>query len=94
MIPEQILWQSVVYKALIDATALNPYGREDRLAKFVADRWFRLGGRDYREVCALAGVDSDFIRDNYMAGKIDGKLLRAKESEMAPERARIAKVSA
>jgi len=90
MSPEQILWQSVVYKALIDATAVNPSGREDRLAKDTADRWFRRGGADYHEVCALAGIDADFMRDNYMAGKIDGKLLRA----MAPERARIAKVSA
>jgi len=90
MIPEQVLWQSVVYKALIDATAVNPSGREDRLAKDAADRWFRSGGRDYHQVCALAGIDPDFMRDNYMAGKIDGKLLRA----MAPERARIAKVTA
>lgn len=83
MSPEQVLRQSVVYKALIDATAVNQSGREDRLAKDAADRWFRLGGRDYREVCALAGIDPDFMRDNYLAGKIDGVLLRAKECERA-----------
>ena len=83
MTPEQRLWQTVVMKALTDATAAHPASTDDIRARRDADDWVRSGGRDYRLVCALAGLDPDFIREAYVAGRIDGALLRAKEKTEA-----------
>ena len=79
MIPEQKLWQTVVIRALTEATAVDPYGAEARQAKHEADAWLRRGGKDFRMVCDLAGFDPHFVRDNYVAGRVDGALLRAQE---------------
>jgi len=83
MSPEQTLWQTVVIKALTDATAVDPSSTDDRRARHEADSWIRSGGKDYRRVCALAGLDPDFIREAYIDGRIDGALLRAKEKTEA-----------
>ena len=79
MIPEQKLWQTVVIRALTEATAVDPYGAEARQAKREADAWLRRGGKDFRMVCDLAGFDPHFVRDNYVAGRVNGDLLRAAE---------------
>ena len=79
MSPEKRLWQSVVVKALTDATAVDPSSDEDLRAKREADSWLRGGGKDFRRVCSLAGFDPDFIRDAYTSGRVDGELLRSKE---------------
>lgn len=71
MTPEQILWQSVLLKAITDAAAINPAGDENKRAKTDADNWLRGGGRDFRRVCDFAGFDPDFIREKYIAGKIN-----------------------
>jgi hypothetical protein len=80
MSPEQILWQSVLMQAARDATAPNPGDTETIRAKVEADAWFRRGGKQFRQVCMMAGFDPDFIRDAYIGGRIDGKLLRSSES--------------
>ena len=79
MTVEQELWQAVVLRAAMDALADNPSSDEDQRAKRDADRWFRFGGRDFREVCTLAGIDPDFIADAYKSGRIDRRLLKSKE---------------
>jgi len=83
MTPEQTLWQTVVIKALTDATAVDPASRDDRRATHEADSWIRSGGKDYRRACTLAGLDQEFIREAYIDGRIDGALLRAKEKTEA-----------
>lgn len=81
MSAEQILWQAVVLKALEDALndglASSP---DDRRARDDAQRWLEGGGRDFHRVCALAGWDSDFIRDAYRGGRIDRARLRAADN--------------
>ena len=79
MSPEQILWQSVLMQAARDATAPNPGDKETIRAKVEADAWFRRGGKQFRQVCMMAGFDPDFIRDAYIGGRIDGKLLRSSQ---------------
>jgi hypothetical protein len=79
MTPEKKLWQSVVLKALTDATAEDPYGSDNLRAKRDAQSWLESGGKDFRMVCALAEMDPDFVREKYLGGKIDAKLLRASE---------------
>ncbi len=36
-----------------------------------ADAWLRGNSEDFRHVCSLAGFDPGFIRDAYMAGRIN-----------------------
>lgn len=79
MSPEQRMWQTVIIKALTDATAGGMSRRDDRRAEIEAESWLRSGGRDFFIVCTLAGFDPHFIREKYIAGRIDGALLRAKE---------------
>lgn len=79
MTPEQKLWQTVVILALTEATAVDPYGQERQQAKREADAWLRRGGKDFRMVCDLAGFDPRFVRDSYIAGRVNGDLLRAAE---------------
>lgn len=77
--PAKRLWQAVIYRALIDAHYTG--GNKDALREHrIADEWFRFGGRDFREVCALAGQDPDFVREAYINGRIDMRLLRSAEA--------------
>lgn len=76
MIQEQKLWQEVVLKAVRDATADDPQKQEDRHAKRQADAWLRTNSRDFRDVCMMADLDPDFIRDSYVAGRVDPEILR------------------
>jgi len=80
MTPEQKLWQSVVVKAALDATSNPSSSSEDHLAQKQADAWLRAGGADFKEVCNLAGLDPDFIREAYIGGRINADLLRSKEA--------------
>lgn len=69
--PEQIMWQSVVYRAALDATGIDAREKRD------ADNWFRRAGSHFRAVVTMAGMDPDFVRDAYIAGRVDRDLLRA-----------------
>ena len=79
MTPEQKMWQSVVVKAALDATSNPSSSSDDYIAQKNADAWLRTGSRDFKEVCSLAGLDPDFIREAYIGGRINGDLLRSKE---------------
>lgn len=80
---QQRLWQTVLMKAALDATSDWMYSAADRYAKREADRWFRHSQRDFQTVCALAGMDPDFIREAYIDGRINAALLRAKDDGAA-----------
>lgn len=76
--PEQELWQSVVFTAFMDATRNETENREEQ-SRREADRWIRGKGRDFRQVCSMAGMDPDFLSAAYIAGKVDPALLRCGE---------------
>lgn len=84
MMPEQKLFQSVIIKALDDATLVDPASQEDRAEKRAADAWIRRAGKHFRFICSLAGFDPDFISEQYIAGNIDGELLRRKAPRPDP----------
>lgn len=75
--PEQRLWQAVVYKAFIDALGDDSKDRDAMRAKREADAWIRDCRRDFRQVCALAGMDPDFLSQAYNDGRVDRDLLKA-----------------
>lgn len=76
---EQELWQSVVVTAFMDATRPNSANRDDMRARSDADRWIRGNGRDFRQVCSMAGMDPDFLHQAYIKGRVDPERLRAGE---------------
>lgn len=85
MTPEHTLWQSVLLQALTDATydgANDDLLREKR----DADGWLRGFSRDFRRVCALAQIDPDFVRESYVAGRINPELLRAGTNKIGRKR--------
>jgi len=80
MTPEKHLWQAVVFKAIMDATANDPKNGDDIAEKRRSDIWIRKGGPDFVQVCTMAGIDPAFIREAYISGRIDRDMLR-KEKE-------------
>jgi hypothetical protein len=82
MIPnsaERELWQTVVFLAVKDALE----GRDQYkapLSQVQADRWIRGGGKDFRLVCSLAGIEPEFLREAYVSGRIRLELLVASET--------------
>lgn len=75
--PERALFQGVVMQALRDAT--EEYGNKKPSREHKeAVCWITHGGQEYRQACDLAGMDHEFIREKFLAGRINGRLLRAK----------------
>jgi hypothetical protein len=73
--PEQILWQSIVLRALLDATG------NDEKERTKADAWIRFGGQKFQAVVTMAGMCPDFVRDAYIAGRVNPDLLRSLEDK-------------
>jgi len=76
MTPEKALWQSVVYKAFLDATNTATGDAETIAAKRTAIEWITKAGRDFREVCSLAGMDHSFLQKAFIDGRVDRDALR------------------
>ena len=76
MTPEQRLFQSVVLTAVMDATNESETSRDALMNKRDADAWLRGNRKDYRLICSMAGMDPDFVREAYLAGRIDRELIR------------------
>ena len=79
MTPEQNLWQQVVLQAFRDATSnFNEGGiSENARAKREAIFWITHGGYDFHLTCTNAGFDPDFLREAFLAGRVNGEALRA-----------------
>lgn len=74
--PEVRLWQHVLFQAFTDAT----YEGTDK--DMIRERgnshyWITHSGRGFRQVCSLAGMDADFLRDAYIRGKINRTRLKS-----------------
>lgn len=67
-----LMWQSVVLKAVTDAYGIGTGDTHaPHIARRQADIWLRGNSPDFRMVCALAGMDPDFIREAYVSGRIN-----------------------
>jgi hypothetical protein len=67
---ERQLWTAVIVQALRDAVRIQRYGerpRNDLHAKQAWD-WVVHGGRDFVEVCSLAGIDPGRVKDALLDG--------------------------
>jgi hypothetical protein len=76
MSPEQLLFQTVIEKAFVDAINPDPANDIDRRAKSEAVAWIANCGRDFRRVCEWAGMDPDFLSDAFNANKINRNTLK------------------
>ena len=70
--PETDMWQSVILKALLDATQTT-----DRYNQRVSDAWFRSRCFNFKFVCTMAGMDPEFIADAYENDRFDREILKA-----------------
>lgn len=77
-VAERELWQTVVYHALIDATHEVTPNTTSAVAadKREALAWITGGGQDFRDVLTWAGMDHTFVRESFLAGRVNGDLLR------------------
>jgi hypothetical protein len=76
MSPEQLLWQTVIEKAFVDATNPEPANKDDIREKARASAWIRNCGRDFRFVCSLAGLAPQFLSDAFNANRVDREIFR------------------
>lgn len=89
-IPEQELFRAVLRQAIFDAVAPSKVTNAGDVAvcRAQAREWFCANTRDFRDVCALAGFDPDYIRENALklvvrADAGGGPFSRRKLSQMS-----------
>lgn len=83
------LWSSVVLLAVSDATtpiSLFMIHKHSHLAKATREArlWFENASQDYYEVCLMAGVDGDMLRDRTLP-KIKEAAAKDQAAEDSPE---------
>ena len=68
-LPERRLMQSVIITAISDARGDTRDRRPERVEadRDAALKWITEAGRDFREVCDLAGLDADCVRTYALA---------------------------
>ena len=92
--PEQILWVSVLNKAAHDAIYTS-----DWLEARKAISWFKSQGKDFRDVCELAGFNPHYVfwkmttpishRENHMEYVKTGNRLYVKDNPYKPRGGKI-----
>ena len=63
---EATLWRTVIYVALEDAISTCPRGSVKKGREEIKDEardWFRQASEDFHEVCGLAGMEPEAVRD-------------------------------
>lgn len=76
------LWQEVLARAIAD-TNLPPTSAANIRDKRDAISWLNTGGKDFRMVCDLAGMDPAFIHDAWKSGRLAGFSKTKREKECA-----------
>lgn len=72
--PERALFQAVIIRAIVDAkgSSASEGPSAESLAQQQARSWLSGGGRDFKMVCSLAGIEASNVRAAYLSGKLDG----------------------
>jgi hypothetical protein len=84
--PEQRLAIAVIVAAVADASGrkgVNESASSRALNRSAAIAWFRDGGDDFKEICALAGLEPSFVRDQVLAYLSNGDRLPRRGSALA-----------
>lgn len=70
---EVALWLAVIQQAILDATRNTLWHSCEDLARDASHRWLMLHSRDFLEVCAMAGLDPDYVRTVYQRALHQGR---------------------
>lgn len=75
------LWQSVVLTAVMDALRPRPNNHSNisdwRRNQREGDQWIRDKRPEFRVVCGYAGLDPDFVSEQYVSGAITWEKIAA-----------------
>ena len=71
---EQKLFRAILTLALEDVLS-NSQGRHESVVKAEAHDWFMSDSEDYRNVCYIAGLDSDWVRERYVKALDNGQVV-------------------
>ena len=71
---EQKLFRAIITLALEDVLS-NSQGRHESVVKAEAHDWFMSDSEDYRNVCYIAGLDSDWVRERYVKALDNGQVV-------------------
>jgi hypothetical protein len=71
---EQKLFRAILTLALEDVLS-NSQGRHESVVKAEAHDWFMSDSEDYRNVCYIAGLDSDWVRERYVKALDGGQVV-------------------
>jgi hypothetical protein len=70
---EQKLFRAILTLALEDVLS-NSQGRHESVVKAEAHDWFVNDSEDYKNVCYMAGLDSDWVRERYVKALENGQV--------------------
>jgi hypothetical protein len=70
---EQKLFRAILTLALEDVLS-NSQGRHESVVKAEAHDWFVNDSEDYKNVCYMAGLDSDWVRERYIKALENGQV--------------------
>jgi len=70
---EQKLFRAILTLALEDVLS-NSQGRHESVVKAEAHDWFVNDSEDYKNVCYMAGLDSDWVRERYVNALENGQV--------------------
>ena len=70
---EQKLFRAILTLALEDVLS-NSQGRHESVVKAEAHDWFINDSEDYKNVCYMAGLDSDWVRERYVKALENGQV--------------------
>lgn len=78
---------AVIYRAAqdaygIDLAGISSPGSVKRL-KSEGAAWFRTAGRGFRDICAMAGVDPDDVRERFLDGRLERQVREANRTQAA-----------
>ena len=71
---EQKLFRAILTLALEDVLS-NSQGRHESVVKAEAHDWFMSDSEDYKNVCSIAGLDSDWVRERYVKALDNGQVV-------------------
>jgi len=71
---EQKLFRAILTLALEDVLS-NSQGRHESVVKAEAHDWFMSDSEDYKNVCSIAGLESDWVRERYVKALDNGQVV-------------------
>lgn len=69
--PERLLALAVIERALLDAAGGRISNNDSQHTQRWAQEWLTGNSRGFNIICAIAGIEPDFLRDRFSNGDLD-----------------------